>query len=117
MFDLKIIFLLGLLGVGLPEEPPKEYLVKEKVDLSVGLYFREYAVLSESVNYITARQIVAIGRTDYGHSVVETIKYPLFYWFDWNQDGTFGDGEQFVDREVLGQSDDIVPYNFVMDEQ
>ncbi len=108
--DLKILFLLGVLVTGLPAEPPEKFLVNEHADFSVGLYFREYAVLSHSVNYITARQIVGINMDELKNSRVETIKYPLFYLFDWNGDGAFENGEMFVDREVEGHGTDIIPY-------
>lgn len=112
--DLKILFLLGVLVTGLPAEPPEKFLVDEHADFSVGLYFREYAVLSHSVNYITARQIVglanSIGTDEFKTSQVETIKYPLFYLFDWNGDGAFENGEMFVDRKVEGHRADIIPY-------
>ncbi len=112
--DLKILFLLGVLVAGLPSEPPEKFLVHEQADLSVGLYFREYAVLSETINYVTARQIVSIDMNEHNSSLVETIKYPLFYWFDWNGDGAFVNGEMFIDSRVEGRRSDITPYPVTM---
>jgi hypothetical protein len=63
--DLKIIFMLGLLITNLPTEPPDQYLVSEDIDTVVGLYFRNYAVLSDRVNYRTARQIMTTGRAQH----------------------------------------------------
>ena len=109
--DLKILFLLGALVTGLPDEPTEEYLVNEDVNISTGFYIRDYAVLSGKVNYRTARQIIRFNHNEYENTVVETVENPLFYWFDWNGDGDFLDpGEMFVDRLVEGCSCDIVPY-------
>ncbi len=114
MMDLKILFLLGVLVTNLPAEPPEKFLVNEQVDLVVGLYTRNYAVLSETINYITVRQIVRIDMDEFTGSWVETIEYPLFYLFDWDGDGAFEDGEMFVDSKVEGQRSDIIPYSIIM---
>lgn len=109
--DLKIFFLLGALVTGLPAEPSDRYLVSEEADNSVGLYFRSYAVLSDRVNYITARQIFVSGIGPDGSYYVETVAFPLFYWFDWNGDGDFNDeGEMFIDPETTGCGCNIKPY-------
>lgn len=112
--DLKILFLLGVLVTNLPAEPPEKFLVNEYVDFAVGLYFKEYAVLKNTVNYVTARQIVGIGKNEFTDSQVETIKNPLFYWFDFSGDGSFDDGEMYIDKKVMGCSCDIVPYPVTM---
>jgi len=106
--DLKILFILGVFASGLPAEPPEEFLVNAEVDNSTGFYVREYAVLSDQINYVTARQIVF--QEEPSDFWIDTVKYPLFYWFDWNGDGYFGEGEMFIDRKVEGCVCDIQPY-------
>ncbi len=104
--DLKILFLLGVLTSGLPAEPPEQYLIAEYINGSTGLLIKEYAVLSKTVNYITARQILFST-----HEGVETVEYPLFYWFDWNGDSVFSEGEMYVDTEVKGCGCDVREYH------
>ena len=109
--DLKIIFLLGLLITNLPTEPPDQYLVSEDIDTVVGLYFRNYAVLSDRVNYRTARLIMTIAQEDLDRDYVDASQSPLFYWFDANGDGDYDDpGEMFVDQQSRGCGCDIKPY-------
>ena len=104
--DLKILFILGVLTSSLPAEPENQYVVNEYINGSTGLYIREYAVLSKTINYITARQITEITR-----DAVKTVGFPLFYWFDWNGDGVFSNGEMYVDRRVEGCACDIEVYH------
>ena len=109
--DLKVIFLLGVLVTNLPTEPPEQYLVSEEIDTVVGFYFRNYAVLSDRINYRTARQIVTIAQDHLDGYYVDANQYPLFYWFDANGDGDLNDpGEMFIDREMHGCGCDIKPY-------
>jgi len=109
--DLKIIFLLGMLVTNLPTEPPDQYLVSEDIDTVAGLYFRNYAVLSNRVNYRTARQIMSIAQEHLESDDIDVSQYPLFYWFDANGDGDYDDpGEMFIDQHMRGCGCDIKPY-------
>ena len=92
----------------LPKEPKEEYLVNEEINSIAGLYYREYSLTGNGViNYRTARQIILSEYNEFWNSVVHTIEYPLFYWYDSNGDGQL---EMWVDQKVEGCSCDIVPY-------
>ena len=114
---IRALILGGMLAVGLttpgfgetlPVEPSEEYLINEDVNIITGLYVREYSLNGTGrVDYKTARQIVLSEYNDYWNSVVETKEFPLFYWYDVDQDGTV---EMFVDQKVNGCPCDIQPY-------
>lgn len=92
----------------LPPEPGTDSLVRENVDYVVGLYFREYSVADNGVvDYRTARQILFTRYGDPDAPVLDTKVFPLFYWYDSDQDGQF---EMWVDRKVEGCACDIVRY-------
>ncbi len=92
----------------LPQEPADEYLVNEDVNIFVGFYYREYSLAQNGiVDYRTARQILLSEYDEYYSTVVEAKEYPLFYWYDDNQDGEF---EMWIDRKVEGCPCDIVRY-------
>ena len=94
-----------------PPEPNESLLVNEDVNIITGLYIREYSVRDNGiVDYRTARQIILSEYNEYWNTVVETKEFPLFYWYDANQDGKF---EMWVDRQVEGCSCDIVRYDVV----
>lgn len=103
----------GLTGQGLanplPLEPSDGSLIREDVDYVVGLYFREYSVAGNGVvDYRTARQIRSTEPGEYHTMVIEAKEFPLFYWYDDDQDGQF---EMWVDRNVEGCTCDIVRYD------
>lgn len=92
----------------LPHEPGDEYLLNEDVDGSVGFYFREYSVAQNGIiDYRTARQILFTEYDERKKPVVRAKQFPLFYWYDEDQDGQF---EMWVDRSVEGCACDIVRY-------
>lgn len=98
----------GALAADLPPEPSGEYLVNEDVNIVTGLYTREYSLARNGiVDYMTARQIVRSEYNEYWNTVVETVAFPLFYWSDVGQTGTF---QMWVDRKVEGCACDILPY-------
>ncbi len=98
---------LAYAGV-LPQEPGDEYLVNEEVDVVVGFYIREYSTAGNGItDYRTARQILRSEFDESWNSVVQAVEFPLFYWYDENQDGHF---EMWIDRKVEGCRCDIVPY-------
>ena len=99
--DLKIIFLLGAIASNLPCEPTDNYLVKEYVDTSIGMYFREYSVLSKDINYMTARHVEILPVEAEGDKV-NANAYPLFIWYDWNGNGIFEADEMWVDKDENG---------------
>ncbi len=93
-----------------PQEPSEAYLVNEDVNIITGLYTREYSLLGNgTVDYKTARQILISEYNEYWNTVVETREFPLFYWYDAEQDGHF---EMWVDQQVEGCTCDIVPYEW-----
>ena len=94
----------------LPLEPEEESLISEDVNIVTGLYTREYSLKNNGiVDYRTARQIIISEYNEYWNSVVHTKDYPLFYWYDANQDGQF---DMWVDQKVEGCLCDIVPYKW-----
>ena len=94
-----------------PPEPGESALINEDVNVMTGLYIREYSLQDNGVvDYRTARQIILSEYSAYWNTVVETKEFPLFYWYDANQDGTF---DMWVDRKVDGCSCDIVPYDVI----
>ncbi len=108
-----LALLLGLAGAawagGLPQEPSDAYLVNEDVNIITGLYIREYSLAGNGiVNYKTARQILVAGYNEYWNTVVETKAFPLFYWYDADQNGHFA---MWVDQNVEGCACDIVRYD------
>ncbi len=91
-----------------PMEPEESSLVNEEINSIAGLYFREYSLQNNGViDYKTARQIITSAHNEYGNSVVHTNEYPLFYWYDGNQDGQM---EMWVDQKVDGCACDVIPY-------
>jgi len=96
------------LAQGLPPEPESDRLVDEDVNVVVGLYTREYSLSGNGiVDFKTARQIIQAGQNAYGNTVVETLPFPLFYWYDETATGAF---HMWVDRKGEGCRCDIVPY-------
>ena len=93
----------------LPHEPGEERLVNEDVDIGVGFYFREYSLAQNGIiDYRTARQILSSEYDKHKKPVVQAKKFPLFYWYDEDQDGQF---EMWIDRKVEGCLCDIVRYH------
>ena len=110
-----VALMWGMAGVAfaiyLPEEPGDDFLVNEEIDTFVGFYVREYSLTQNGVvDYRTARQILGLGLTDNRDTELETKNFPLFYWYDEDQDGRF---EMWVDRKVEGCRCDITPYQAV----
>ena len=98
----------AVFAADLPQEPGDEYLISEDVNIFTGFYIREYSLGRNGVaDYRTARQILLSQYNEYWNSVVEAEEFPLFYWFDANEDGRF---EMWIDRKVEGCPCDIVPY-------
>ena len=94
----------------LPAEPDEKFMISEDVNIVSGLYTREYSLKDNGiVDYRTARQIIISEYNEYWNSVVHTKDYPLFYWYDDDQDGQF---DMWVDRNVEGCRCDIVPYEW-----
>lgn len=92
-----------------PPEPAEDHLVHEDVNIMTGLYYREYSLHNNGiVDYKTARQIIISEYNKHWNTVVHTKEYPLFYWFDANQNGEL---DMWVDRQVEGCLCDIVPYH------
>jgi hypothetical protein len=90
------------------KEPDENHLVREDINIIQGFYFREYSMKQDGVvDFKTARQIIISEYNEHWNSVVHTVEWPLFYWVDEDRDGTF---DHFVDQEVQGQQEDIVPY-------
>ncbi len=108
-----LALMLGMAGAAwageVPQEPSDEYLVNEDINITTGLYHREYSLAGNGiVDYKTARQILVAGYNEYWNTVVETKAFPLFYWYDADQDGHFA---MWVDRQVEGCTCDIVRYD------
>ncbi len=92
----------------LSPEPDDELLLEEDVNIVTGLYTRSYSRRQNgAIDYQTARQIITSEYNTYWNTVVETKEFPLFYWEDSNQDGTF---EMWVDQQGDGYPCDIIPY-------
>ena len=110
---IAVILLIGAwaglaLAQELPVEPEEQFLVSEDVNYFTGFYTREYSLAGNGiVDYRTARQVLHSEYHAYSDPVVETKEYPLFYWYDVDQDGHFA---MWIDREVEGCRCDIVPY-------
>jgi hypothetical protein len=109
-----VVMLLSLMtgGTGMagdiPKEPGEDNLVNEDVNIITGLYVREYSLKQDGiVDYKTARQIIISEYNQYWNTVVQTVEWPLFYWIDENRDGNF---DHFVDQQVQGNEEDIIPY-------
>ena len=100
---------VGMTWAGtLPQEPGEERLVAEDVNVVSGFYIREYSLHGNgTVDYRTARQILRWAYDAHWNTVVDTVEFPLFYWYDEDQDGHF---RMWVDRKVEGCVCDIVPY-------
>ncbi len=95
----------------LPKEPGDDYLLNEEVNTFVGFYIREYSLARNGiVDYRTARQIVGFELDERRNTTLQTKNFPLFYWYDEDQDGRF---EMWVDRKVEGCPCDITPYQAV----
>ena len=94
-----------------PSEPSEDHLINEDVNIITGLYTRAYSLQGNGVvDYKTARQIVISEYNAYWNTVAHTKEYPLFYWYDANQDGEF---DMWVDQKVEGCSCDIVLYEAI----
>ena len=86
----------------LPPEPSEPSLINEDVNIITGLYTGEYSLAGNRiVDDKTARRILISEYNEYWNSVVETREFPLFYWYDADQDGHFA---IWVDRKVKGCS-------------
>ncbi len=110
---ITLMLMWGLTGPGLanplPPEPGDDQLIHEDVDYVVGFYFREYSVAENGVvDYRTARQIQSTEPSESHTVVIEAKQFPLFYWYDNDQDGQF---EMWVDQNVEGCACDIVRYD------
>ncbi len=110
---IAVILLIGAwagpaLAKELPVEPDERYLVSEDVNYFTGFYTREYSLAGNGiVDYRTARQILLSEYNEYLDPIVQTNEFPLFYWYDADQDGHF---LMWIDREVEGCRCDILPY-------
>ncbi len=92
-----------------PQEPGEDALLNEDVNIVTGFYIREYSLARNGiVDYRTARQILLSEYNEHWNTVVETKAYPLFFWYDADQDGRF---EMWIDRQVEGCRCDIVRYD------
>lgn len=110
LFLFTFIMAMPPLGIAqvLPSEPESDRLVDEEVNVVVGLYTREYSLAGNGiVDFKTARQIIQAGQNAYGNTIVETLPFPLFYWYDENATGEF---HMWIDRKGEGCRCDIVPY-------
>jgi hypothetical protein len=58
-------------------------------------------LLSDRINYRTARQIVTIVQDHLDADYVDASQYPLFYWFDANGDGDLNDPGEMLVQESL----------------
>jgi hypothetical protein len=95
-------------GTEIPKEPDEDHLVREDVNIILGLYYREYSLKQDGiVDFKTARQILISEYNEHWNTVVETKEWPLFYWVDEDRDGEF---DHYVDQEVQGHHKDIIPY-------
>ena len=94
----------------LPNEPGEEFLVEQSYDTIIGLLFRDYSLRRNGqVDYRTARHILGISYDDPASEEPNVALYPLFYWYDPNQDGQW---EMWVDRDEEGQPANAVRYDW-----
>ncbi len=83
-----------------PLESDETYLFDKDINVVTGLYIREYSLRNDrTVNFKTARQILISEYNEHWNSVVETKKWPLFYWHDPKRDGHW---TMYVDKQVQG---------------
>jgi hypothetical protein len=86
----------------LPNEPGEELLVAQSSDTIIGLLFRDYSLRGNGqVDYRTARHILGISYDDPASEEPDVALFPLFYWYDANQDGQW---EMWVDRDETAGS-------------
>ncbi|MGB2723152.1 MAG: hypothetical protein WBC46_01190, partial [Nitrospira sp.] len=72
----------------LPNEPGEELLVAQSSDTINGLLFRDYSLRGNGqVDYRTARHILGSSSDDPASEEPDVALFPLFYWYDANQDG------------------------------
>ena len=94
----------------LPNEPGEELLVAQSSDTIIGLLFRDYSLRGNGqVDYRTARHILGISYDDPASEEPDVALFPLFYWYDANQDGQW---EMWVDRDETGRLTDAVRYDW-----
>jgi len=94
----------------LPNEPGEELLVAQSSNTIIGLLFRDYSLRGNGqVDYRTARHILGISYDDPASEEPDVALFPLFYWYDANQDGQW---EMWVDRDETGQLTDAVRYDW-----
>ncbi len=99
----------------LPTEPGEEFLVAQSSDTILGLLFRDYSLQGNGrVDYRTARHILGISYDDPASGEPDVASFPLFYWYDANQDGQW---EMWVDREETGRLTDVVRYDWRQGEE
>jgi hypothetical protein len=98
-----------------PNEPGEEFLVGESYDTVIGLLFRDYSLRGNGhVDYRTARHILGISYDDPASGEPDVALYPLFYWYDANQDGQW---DMWVDRDEKGHLTDAVRYDWKQGEE
>ena len=99
----------------LPSEPGDELLIEQTFDSVVGLLFRDYSLRGNGqVDYRTARHIMGISYDDPASEEPDVALYPLFYWYDANQDGQW---EMWVDRDEAGHLANAMPYDWRQGEE
>jgi hypothetical protein len=92
------------------EEPGDEFLVEQSYDTIVGFLIRGYSLRGNgTVDYRTARQIMEVSYNDPTAGELDVAPYPIFYWYDADQDGHW---EMWMDREGQGHLADIVRYDW-----
>ena len=92
------------------EEPGEEFLVEQSYDTIVGFLIRGYSLRGNgTVDYRTARQIMEVSYNDPAAGELDVAPYPIFYWYDAEQNGHW---EMWVDREGRGHLADIVRYDW-----
>lgn len=99
----------------IPDEPGEDLLVEQSYDTIAGLLFREYSLRGNGqVDYRTARQIMGISYDDPATEALDVTSYPIFYWYDAEQDGQW---EMWVDRDGAGHLADAVHYDWRQGEE
>jgi hypothetical protein len=97
------------------EEPGEEFLVEQSYDTIVGFLIREYSLQGNgTVDYRTARQIIEVSYNDPAAGELGVAPYPIFYWYDVDQDGQW---EMWVDRKGQGHLADIVRYDWQLGQE
>lgn len=93
-----------------PEEPGEPSLISQYYDTIAGLFFRDYSLRGNGrVDYRTARHILGLAYDDPVIESLDVAPYPLFYWYDADQDGHW---IMLVDRKGDGQPAHAEPYDW-----